>query len=189
MASKYLAVVKQYNAAWIDFDVEGQALYNQNSINMRNQAIKILLSQVPAGSLRVSYTLPVTPNGLDGAGLNVIKNANSNGLKIDIVNIMAMDYGGWISDMGATAISASQGTWNQVRNLGVRGLGVTPMIGKNDIEGEVFSISNAQNLLNWAKNNAFVKWIGMWSTNRDYSGGSGVSQYDRQFTNIFQGFK
>lgn len=58
---------------------------------MRNDAIKKLEDANP--DLTVAYCLPVLPSGLDYNGINVIEDAVGAGVRIDIANIMAMDYG------------------------------------------------------------------------------------------------
>ncbi len=56
---------------------------------------------------------------------------------------MAMDYGGCGIDMGQAAIQAAQSTRSQLSSLGISAkVGVTPMIGTNDVVCEVFSTSD-----------------------------------------------
>ena len=84
------------------------------------------------------------------------------GVKLDGVNVMAMDYGGTRrrrpartkGTMGAWAIQSAQSTYDQLTPLyskygqtfGWNQLGVTPMIGVNDVTSEVFRASDAQAL-------------------------------------------
>src|SRR5437870_6357456 len=44
-------------------------------------------------TLNISFTLPVLPTGLTADGLNVLASAKHDGLNVDLVNIMTMDYG------------------------------------------------------------------------------------------------
>ncbi len=66
--------------------------------------------------LEVSFTLPVLPTGLDANGLNLLRSAQHDGVRIDVVNIMAMDYGAVVDNngqMGLNAIQAAVATEGQ----------------------------------------------------------------------------
>lgn len=43
--------------------------------------------------LTVSYTLPVLPAGLTHNGVDLLANAVQRGVRVDVVNVMTMDYG------------------------------------------------------------------------------------------------
>lgn len=43
--------------------------------------------------LTISYTLPVLPTGLTPNGVALLANAVQRGVRVDVVNIMTMDYG------------------------------------------------------------------------------------------------
>jgi len=66
LQAAYQSVVTKYNLTWIDLDIEGASIADTASVNRRNQAIRGLQAANP--NLRVSYTLPVNPTGLDGNG-------------------------------------------------------------------------------------------------------------------------
>jgi hypothetical protein len=77
-------------------------------------------------------------------------------------------------------------------------VGVTPMIGQNDIAGEVFTTSDAQQLTDFARTKHLGR-LAMWSANRDSqcAGGvktsvdnlcSGVLQTPNQFAATFGQF-
>jgi chitinase len=149
----------------------------------------------------VSVTIPVLQNGPDGNGTAFLQAAKNNGTRIDLVNIMTMDYGGAVADMGAAAISAARGTVAAAAavwpGFGFAKLGITPMIGQNDSPGEIFSIANAQAVVNFANSNGVAR-LAFWSIGRDQPcpGGAGggaspncssISQNALQFTAIFDG--
>jgi hypothetical protein len=168
LQAAYQSVITKYNLTWIDLDIEGAAIADAASVNRRNQAIRALQAANP--SLRVSYTLPVNPTGLDGNGTNLLSNARANGARVDVVNVMAMDYGSCGIDMGAAAISAANGTRNQIASLGMSSsVGVTPMTEVNDTTCEVFSTANAHSLVNFAQANGFVRLLAYWAIGRDAS--------------------
>jgi hypothetical protein len=168
LQAAYQSVITKYNLTWIDLDIEGAAIADTASVNRRNQAIRGLQAANP--SLRVSYTLPVNPTGLDGNGTNLLSNAKANGARVDVVNVMAMDYGSCGIDMGAAAVNAANGTRNQIASLGMSSsVGVTPMTDVNDTTCEVFSTANSHTLVNFAQANGFVRLLAYWAIGRDAS--------------------
>ncbi|WP_406177009.1 cellulose binding domain-containing protein [Streptomyces canus] len=172
LAAAYGKAVDAYGLTKVDFDVEGGALPNTAANTRRAQAIAKLQSQHPG--LDVSYTLPVMPEGLTQDGVDLLANAKANGVKIDTVNIMAMDYGpAYGGDMGTYAEQAATATQAQVK--GVLGLSdsaawnavaVTPMIGVNDVATEIFKVDDASQLVTFAKAKG-LGGLSMWSATRD----------------------
>jgi len=164
----YQRVIDQFKLTWIDLDIESGAESDTTSVDRRNQALHNL--QVANPSLRVTYTLAVDRSGLPSGPLNLLKNAKSRGVRVDVVNIMAMDYGPCYSDMGQAAIDAANATRSQLANIGLSArVGVTPMTGTNDVTCEKFTLTNASQLVNFAQNNSFVRTLGYWSLDRDGS--------------------
>ena len=118
------------------------------------------------------------PTGSTQDGLNVVNAAIANKTAFDAVNVMAMDYGPANLDMGAAAISAAQALYSQLdtafKSAGQpktnaqlwQMVGVTPMIGVNDVQGETFTLANAQSVLNAAVSNGYG-FFGNWSVGRD----------------------
>ncbi|MFF1308558.1 cellulose binding domain-containing protein [Streptomyces sp. NPDC058307] len=172
LAAAYGKVVDAYGLTKVDFDVEGGALPNTAANTRRAQAIAKLQSQHPG--LDVSYTLPVMPEGLTQDGVDLLANAKSNGVRIDTVNIMAMDYGpSYSADMGTYAEQAATATQAQVKGvLGLsdsaawKAVGVTPMIGVNDVASEIFTVEDATQLVAFAKAKGLGR-LSMWSATRD----------------------
>jgi hypothetical protein len=95
-------------------------------------------------------------------------------VSVSAVNIMAMDYGASFSgDMGDYAISAATATQAQVKSaFGLsdsaawKAVAVTPMIGVNDTAVEIFTVSDASQLVTFAKSKG-LGWLSMWSAARD----------------------
>ncbi len=178
LEAQYDAVVTQYNLKRIDFDVEGAAVADAASISRRDQAIALLQAAHPG--LQVSYTLPVMPYGLTQDGINVVSDAIANGVEVTAVNVMAMDYGDGTTEMGQAAIDAGNATEAQLAVLYPGKstaqldamIGVTPMIGYNDVQGEVFQLSDASLLLDYAQSNG-INEIAFWSAARDVACPSG----------------
>ena len=104
----------------------------------------------------------------------------SGGLALDVVNIMAMDYGAANSDMGGAATSAASALVDQLRGVftgrsdaALWGMvGITPMIGQNDSQGEIFSASDAATVLDFAHTHGIAQ-LAFWSAGRDNGGCAG----------------
>ena len=205
LQAAYQAVLTKYSVnsstpVRLDFDIEGGATTDQASITRRNQALKNLKSANP--NLKISYTLPVLPTGLIASGVNILNSVKTDGLSLDVVNVMAMDYGSANDNggqMGLSAQQAASNTHNQVVAAGLTAsIGVTPMIGINDVNTEIFQLSDAQSLLNFANANSYISRIAMWSVARDNGSCagqgfaspscSGISQANWAFANIFKPF-
>jgi hypothetical protein len=183
LAAQYQAVIDKYGLTSIDFDVEGAATADPASIDRRSKAIAQLQQggRVAGRRLQVSLTLPVLPSGLTADGLNVVRSARDNGVDVSVVNVMAMDYGGPSDHMGTDGIQAGTSTRNQLATLYPAKtdaqlwamVGVTPMIGQNDIAGEVFTTTDATQLTDFARTNHLGR-LAMWSANRDVQCSQGV---------------
>ena len=183
LAAAYQSVIKQYSLSEIDFDVEGAAIADTASINLRNQAIAILEGEDPG--LQVSYTLPVLPSGLTDQGVAVLSNAAADGANIAAVNVMAMDYGSSFSgDMATLAENAATATMQQVQSVWTNlstaeayaKIAVTPMIGVNDVSSETFTVADASALASWAQSKGLA-WLSMWSATRDSECSGGAQSY------------
>ncbi|GHJ90643.1 sugar hydrolase [Streptomyces sp. NE5-10] len=192
LAKAYGKVVDQYQLTKVDFDVEGAALPDTTANTRRSQAIAQLQKSHPG--LNVSFTLPVMPEGLTQPGVSLLADAKRNGVRIDAVNIMAMDYGpAYSADMGTYAIQAATATQAQLKGvLGLsdaaawKAVAVTPMIGVNDVTTEVFKVDDAAQLVDFAKSKG-LGWLSMWSSTRDKQCPDGaVNRADATCSSILQ---
>ena len=138
LAAVYQSVINRYEAKALDFDIEGDKVLDQASIQRRNLALVALRAANPG--LTISYTLPVLPSGLDDNGVGVLTSAKRDGFHPDVVNVMAMNYGASIDNggqMGRNAITAASNTALQVKAAGLTSrIGIIPMIGVNDVSME-----------------------------------------------------
>ncbi|MFD4789361.1 cellulose binding domain-containing protein [Streptomyces sp. NPDC058459] len=172
LAAAYGKAVDAFKLTKVDFDVEGGALPNAAANTRRAQAIAKLQAAHPG--LNVSYTLPVMPEGLTQDGVNLLADAKANGVRVDGVNIMAMDYGpGYSGDMGDYAIQAATATQAQIKGVlalseddAWKTVGVTPMIGVNDVATEIFKVDDAGQLVDFARSKG-IGSLSMWSGTRD----------------------
>ncbi len=190
LATAYAGVVDTYGINHLDFDIEGAAVTDQAAIALHSQALKILQQSKP--DLKVWYTLPVLPTGLTADGIKVVDSALKAGVTLAGVNVMAMDYGESAAptsgpnakSMGAYAIESAESTYAQMNRLfgsygktfGYANLGVTPMLGVNDVLSEVFTLADAQVLENYARTKG-IGMLALWSVTRDTPGPLGVSTY------------
>ncbi|GFE19756.1 hypothetical protein Sliba_02090 [Streptomyces nigrescens] len=172
LVNAYTKVIDAYGLTKADFDIEGPALTDTKANDLRAKAIARLQQR---RKLDVSYTLPVMPSGLNRHAVDVLKSAKKNGARISTVNIMAMDYGTYYDgDMGKYAVAAATATQKQVKGvLGIRdeakawkSVAVTPMIGVNDVKGEVFRPDDAAELKKFAEEKGLGR-LSMWSVTRD----------------------
>jgi hypothetical protein len=210
LEQQYQDVVTKYQVTQLDFDIEGSAVTDQASIDRRNQALAALEAQ--DRNLLIDYTLPVLPTGLIQSGLNVLQSAIKYNVGINIVNGMAMDYGSGPDpnpspgSMGNMAEQVGQSLHDQLQKLYSAKtdaqlwsmVGVTPMIGQNDNQQEIFTIQDANDLEGWATQHN-IGLLSFWSLARDTtcSGGStgyasptcsSISQQPFDFSKIFNKF-
>ena len=85
LAAVYQSVINRYNAKGLDFDIEGDKVLDQASIQRRNLALVAL--RVANPGLTISYTLQVLPSGLDDNGVGVLTSAKRDGFNPDVVNV------------------------------------------------------------------------------------------------------
>jgi carbohydrate binding protein with CBM5/12 domain len=203
LQAQYQRIVSTYQLSHLDFDVEGAGLADAAVVDRRNKAIAGLEGANP--NLKISYTLPVLPSGLTQDGINLLRNAVTDGVRVDVVNMMTMDYGGPNSDMGGAAISAANSLVGQLGSIFTGKsnsqlwamVGITPMIGQNDSQGEVFTLADAQNVISFAKSHGVTE-LSFWSAGRDNGGCpgqtyaspscSGLAQNQWAFSSAFASF-
>lgn len=161
-------IASRYHAKGLDFDIEN------GTTDVPNLIAALADYQATHPTMRISFTLPVLPEGLTNDGIDVITQARDAGLKFS-VNIMAMDYGPYYSgDMGEYAIQAATAVHTTLANLYPNQdaqslwqlIEVTPMIGVNDVNTEQFTLANADALFAWA-NTMGLGRLGIWSIARD----------------------
>jgi chitinase len=180
LVAAYTSVINRFKIAKIDFDIEGASSINNATVNGRRfTAIKTLEKKFP--KLEVSLTLPVATTGLlsnptYGNTIALLKQAKKVGVRVDVINLMTMNYGGAISDMGSAATTAASRSLTQIKAIWpkdtYKNIGITPMIGQNDVAGEVFSWTDSQTVLAFAQAHG-VRRLAFWALGRDQSCGAG----------------
>ena len=187
LTAAYAGIVSAYGPR-LDFDIEGSPLDDTASIARRDQALAALQAQNPA--VQVDFTLPVAPDGLESNALNLLKDAKAKGVKVNLVNIMTMDFGDGQNaladaESGANATHTQLGsiftgqTSAQLWNL----IGLTPIAGQND-DNENFTQGNASTLESFAASNG-VQELAFWEVD-EYDKATGYA-YSRIFNAITGG--
>jgi len=214
LKNAYSQVADAYGLTRLDFDIEGGALAHRTSVDRRSAALALLQKEREAAGkpTEIWLTLPVLPTGLTADGLYSVNSMLKAGVRLGGVNIMAMDYGDSAAPnpqgkMGDYAIQAATSTFNQLKAIYGTALtdaklwsmvGVTPMIGLNDVTTEVFDQQEARELLAFAQQKN-MGLISFWSLNRDFQNERGVLNYvdlksssilqsPYEFSNIFKGY-
>ncbi|HWC80754.1 MAG TPA: chitinase [Pseudonocardiaceae bacterium] len=185
LESAYQKVVSTYGVTRLDFDIEGSVLDDTAANSRRDQALAQLQKNNP--SVQIDYTLPVDPTGLESDALNLLKDADSKGVKVSLVDIMTMDFGDGqnaLSDAEAAANAthgqlgsvysglSSSALWNLI--------GLTPIAGKND-DNENFTQANASTLESFAAGKG-VGELSFWEVD-GYDKATGYA-YSKIFTKI-----
>ncbi|MBE1514160.1 chitinase [Nesterenkonia halotolerans] len=212
LADAYRQVIERYDLDTIDLDIEGPALTDSKSNALRAEAVASLQAERRAEGkpLAVWLTLPVIPSGLTAEGRDVVSGMLDSGTDLAGVNLMTMNYGE--ARESRTMFDASAAAMRSThRQLGILydqagiplsdsalwgKLGATPMIGQNDVPGEVFDLDDAERFHDFAVENG-VGRMSTWSLNRDATCGSnypdvtrvsdacsGVEQGDTRFAEV-----
>ncbi len=211
LADAYGAVVDRYSLSTIDLDIEGVNLSDELAGKRRAEAVALLQADRPADdTLGVWLTLPVAPTGLTEEGITAVEQMLEAGVDLAGVNVMTMDYGVDLAgkSMADASMDALTATHRQLSALYDKldvelpqggawsVLGATPMIGQNDVEGEVFDLDDAADLNAFADDRGLER-MSMWSLNRDRTCGpnypdtsvvsnecSGVDQRGQSFADV-----
>jgi chitinase len=210
----YLEPIQRYHAKAIDLDIEGANLADAAANKRRGEAIAAVQKKLAGEKkpLKVWMTLPVASSGLTAEGMAAVQAMLKAGVVLAGVNAMTMDFGpgeGAEHDMLGTIERSLVATQAQVQTLW-RGadlpsspsaawghVGVTPMIGVNDVTAERFTVKDAHELSKFVKQRGIPR-VSIWSLNRDSQCGgafakvgelsntcSGVEQKPLEFTKIF----
>jgi chitinase len=210
LTSAYQSVISAYHLTTIDLDIEGSALDNAAAGQRRAAAIAALEKADP--KLGVWLTLPVEPTGLQDNAMSAITAMLRGHVSIAGVNVMTMDFssapaaGTTMAQLAEKALTVTSGqlaTLYPEYGIHLRSqqiwqrLGATVMIGQNDIQGENFTVADAQALAAFAGRSHLGR-LSLWSINRDSQCGSsfpetgllsntcsGTAQSGLQFTQVF----
>lgn len=214
LADAYREVIDRYRVNIVDFDIEGNSLEKNEATERRAAAIAAVQKDRRAEGqpFDVWVTLPIGTQGLTEDGKNVVESFLSAEVELAGVNAMTMNYGEGkkpTQTMGEASIESLHSLHTQILKVyddnglplndlaAWRKVGVTPMIGQNDMKNEVFTLEDAAELGSFASEKQLGR-IAFWSANRDQACGanffgqtrvsglcSGVEQETHQFARIF----
>lgn len=197
LANAYKKVLDTVGSKELDIDIEAP---------IDNKLVNNAVAELQKGrpDVVITYTLMVQGDNdgiLQGLGVDVLKNAKENGVRVDYVNIMAMEFPSEQSSWGDAVINSAESTKKQMAKIWPEKsskelyamLSITPMIGKN-FNGKEFKQEDARKLVEWANENHIGR-LNFWSFSRDNGGCegvapncSGISQSQYEFTKIFKDF-
>lgn len=210
----YRSVVERYDLDTVDYDLEGDDLADRAGNVRRAKAVAALQQErAEAGTpLAVWLTLPAATAGLTDEGIASVREFLEGGVELTGVNAMTMNFGGSrVEDQ--SMVAASEQTLERMHTqlaslFGEAGqarggdelwasIGMTPMIGQNDVVEDVLTLKDAAKLTRYAKEKGIGR-ISAWSLNRDRNCGvnyiatsivsdacSGVLQGDQKFADLF----
>ena len=122
IAAVYEQVVLELGVTRLDMDVESNAETYAAGINRRDEAIAIAQRWAARHGIRlqIQFTLPVEPDGLESAGVSVLRNAIADGVRVSSVNIMVFDYylpNEGVMNMSQTAITCANAVHAELAKL------------------------------------------------------------------------
>lgn len=193
LAAAYQKVIDTYRLHTIDLDIEGGALGDFAAEQHRAAAIRILEQNAEKAHerLQVWLTLPVEASGLQGSGLSVVSEMLHQRVRIAGVNVMAMDFssppgdGQTMLDLVTQSLTATHGQLSRLlprygihlRSAAIwQRMGVTVMLGQNNVPGERFTVEDAAGLRRFVSANGIAR-VSMWSINRDARCGAGYGLF------------
>ncbi|WIE65826.1 carbohydrate-binding protein [Curtobacterium sp. MCLR17_036] len=161
----------------VDFDIES----GQSAADVQNLVSAAALAQAKYPGLRFSFTLATLAasdgsfGGLNSTGDATVKAIKASNLTNYTINLMTMDFGrasaancvlsGSTCQMGQSTIQA---VTNLQHTYGIASskIEVTPMIGVNDTQDEVFTLADVDTVAAYAKSHGLAG-VHTWSLDRD----------------------
>lgn len=194
LKAQYRKVIDLYGLRKIDFDIEGAEEERLDALQQRARVLAELQDERPG--LQIWLTLPASPDGLSEARRNIVRLFLDAGVDLTGVNLMEMRG----SERAAATLVAVLHTLlpHKSRAQLWRMVGITPMIGRNEGDDQLFTLNDAQRLLAWAQKRD-IGMLGIWSVARDHAcvdNNSAVSpecssipQADYAFSTLLQAFR
>jgi hypothetical protein len=192
IAAVYEQVVRTLRVTRLDMDVESNAETYAAGINRRNEAIAIAQRWAARHGIRlqIQFTLPVEPDGVESAGVSVLRNAIADGVRVSSVNIMVFDYylpHEGVMNMSKTAITCANSVHAELARLYPhlssrqiwRMEAMTMLPGISDFgKDETTTVHNARVMLAFEQK-MHMNLLSIWAIQRDKQGPKGcVGQSD-----------
>jgi hypothetical protein len=179
LAQRYQTVIDALKLTFIN--VELNPVHDIATLFIQIQALGLVKENNPELTLAIGLGTS-TPTGLDTTNLGILKGLVSQGVKFDILNVLAYDFDheqapNSKSAMGTYTVATIQGVQAQMNALNVKAkLGVTVQLGGNGDE-ENFYPQDANQVITWAKTASNVVYISFKSP---------VAQETAQYTPYFK---
>jgi chitinase len=200
LQADYQAAIDRYHFTWLDFDIEGKSLDMKLPGNgVRNTVIANLQKKNPG--LRISFTLPVDPDGISDQAQAMIADAIAKGAKVYSADLMVMYFGnrfvGKGKSEGQLCIESANRAREQLSKIDPAiQIGLCPCLGHNGAGKEVFGLEDAKTLKTFADQTPWVCSLHYWSINEDArpagqpqsDEGLGSDKTPREFARLFQPF-
>lgn len=196
LVEAYIKILDTVKTDHLDIDIEASV-----PADTVTRALAEVQEKRPNTTVRLTLMVQGDDYGLTPElGVNFLKKAKANNLRVDIVNPMTMEFGTSKSDWGEAVILALESTkkqmsdiWPELTDQALYAmLGATPMIGRN-FNGKIFTQDHAKSLIKYAKEKN-LGYLGFWSVSRDNgkcpNGGispscSSIKQEEYEFCKIF----
>ncbi|MGQ1797886.1 chitinase [Kocuria oceani] len=178
----YRAVVDRYQVDTVDFDIEMEGLQYDSAHARRAEALaQLQRDRSNEDPLHAWLTLPVQPDGLEANARKVVEETLASEVELAGVNIMTMSFGSGgvtTASMADAAEEAARATHDQLTGIHERAgrplsdelvwnrMGLTPMIGQNDLPEQVLDLESAAELNRFAQAREMGR-VSFWSLNRD----------------------
>jgi chitinase len=168
----------------LDFDIEGRQTPAQIDALVRR------LKALRRPGLRISFTLAThaaddgSGQSLNALGREVLQAVRRHGLDEAVFNLMVMNYGppeprhcvrrDGRCDMAASALQAAHNV-HRLHGVPYRRIALTPMLGENDVAGNVFTLDDARVVARAARQLGLAG-LHHWSLGRDRSCAAGSAR-------------
>jgi hypothetical protein len=171
LQADYQAIIDRYHFTWLDFDIEGGSLDMKIPANQRRNVVIALLQKKNPG-LRVSFTLPVDPDGISDDSQGLLGDAVAKGVKVYSANLMVMYFGDKFINKGKSegqlGIDSANKAHEQLLKIDPQILvGLCPCLGENGSKTELFTLDDAKVLKDFADKTPWVGSMHYWSINGD----------------------
>jgi hypothetical protein len=202
IADTYDAVLNRFGTDRLDLDPEhgdSQNNLDPTLVDRRNAALRILQDRRASQgkSLFISYTLGVSAeSGFTSENYYVLQSAKNAGVTVALVNPMIMNFYDGVSgrQMGARSIQSLQKVQGQLQQIWPGKtesqywamIGATAMIGQNDSPSEVFTLADAAQVRDFARQKG-MSMLSFWSLGRDNGNCPGNPTANWQCSGISQG--
>ena len=138
--------------------------------NERRNAVLAKLQKGNKG-LRISYTLPVSPDGIGRDSQHLLTDSKAKGVNVFCANVMTMYFGPRFSrgkKMSDVSFASALKAYEQCQTIDPQiKIGMTPLIGLNRQMDENFTLDDARAMLNWSTEHPWICSLSFWSSDRD----------------------